>query len=153
MVSTPAPAAAAPRAGRPPLDLTDRRFGKLVARERLPKLPGLQGERWLCLCDCERRTAVRVKDLTSGNTRSCGCLTNRPRAEADRPHRAGSAELRAAVAAAVRAALEAGGTLRSAAVRRAFDGRASRSSLYRFMHEAEAAWRRERAAAPASTAA
>jgi len=29
---------------------------------------------WQCKCDCGNEPAVRGRDLTSGDTRSCGCL-------------------------------------------------------------------------------
>ena len=46
-------------------DLTGRRFGHLVAVERV-------GNRWLCRCDCGRTTVVRVGDLNRGSAASCG---------------------------------------------------------------------------------
>lgn len=55
------------------LDLTGRRFGKLLVINR-------SGERhrgytvWECHCDCGQRTFVPEHRLISGNTRSCGCL-------------------------------------------------------------------------------
>lgn len=125
------------RAERQRLDLTDREFVRLVARRRLPKLPGTQGERWSCDCACGNTTVVRVKDLMSGNTRSCGCLTNRARKVADEPHRApGGATLYAEVEAAVFAARAAGKGVRNDGVRGHFDGRTSRSSLYRLIRRA-----------------
>lgn len=54
------------------LDLTDQRFGKLVAKEfthkRGPKLV------WRCLCDCGNTSYAYVADLRSGQHQSCGCL-------------------------------------------------------------------------------
>lgn len=49
------------------LDLTDIRFGKLIAREP-------DGNKWLCECDCGNWCSVSVSHLRSGHTRSCGCL-------------------------------------------------------------------------------
>jgi hypothetical protein len=63
-------------AGRPRLDLTGQRFGRLVpiayagsvGRKRQQKAV------WLCRCDCGRHHRVRASNLISDNTRSCGCL-------------------------------------------------------------------------------
>lgn len=49
------------------LELTGRRFTRLVAQERVAK-------KWRCLCDCGNEVFVVPANLTSGNTRSCGCL-------------------------------------------------------------------------------
>jgi hypothetical protein len=117
-----------------------------VARERLPKLPGTQGERWRCDCDCGLATVVRVKDLSSGNTKSCGHLTNRARQVMDQPHRAGDAALYAGIKARVFAVLDAGGSLRADGVRRSFDGTTSRSTLYRFIRKAGLEWEAANAA-------
>lgn len=56
-------------------DLTNQRFGKLVALERTKERR--QGHTmWECLCDCGERSLVRLGDLTRpgpGSVRSCGC--------------------------------------------------------------------------------
>lgn len=62
----------------PPLDITGRRFGKLIATRfshlEAPR-KGRQGRRhvWLCICDCGIETKIRKENLTSGNSTSCGC--------------------------------------------------------------------------------
>ena len=54
-------------------DLTGQRFGKLVA---IKPLDEKQNNKlvWLCKCDCGNETNVIGTKLTSGNTKSCGCL-------------------------------------------------------------------------------
>lgn len=54
------------------LDLSNKRFGKLIAIERAPKRQD-KYTRWLCKCDCGNFTEVRTDYLTSGHTNSCGC--------------------------------------------------------------------------------
>ncbi len=54
------------------LDLTGRRFGRLVAREKVGRKGSMNI--WLCQCDCGATTRVLTSALTSGKTRSCGCL-------------------------------------------------------------------------------
>lgn len=49
-------------------DLTGRRFGALVALEFVAGRSV-----WLCRCDCGQTTRVPTRDLTAGNTSSCGC--------------------------------------------------------------------------------
>jgi hypothetical protein len=54
------------------LDLTGRRFGRLVVLRRVVH-PGRT--RWLCACDCGNETAVLTLNLhRDRGTRSCGCL-------------------------------------------------------------------------------
>lgn len=55
-------------------DITNQRFGFLVALKRLEN-KGLG--KWLCQCDCGNMTIVRINDLTSGNTTSCGCIRSK----------------------------------------------------------------------------
>jgi hypothetical protein len=55
------------------MDLTDRRFGRLVGIHSLGALDG-KHHVWELRCDCGTLTTARVGDLTSGNTKSCGCL-------------------------------------------------------------------------------
>lgn len=64
-------------------DLTGQRFGYLVAKERARTKNNRSG--WLCQCDCGNTTIVVTSDLTSGNTRSCGCYQKTsPRKVGDR---------------------------------------------------------------------
>lgn len=54
-------------------DITGQRFGRLVALE--PTEERLGGSVvWKCRCDCGRETFISHGSLTSGNTKSCGCL-------------------------------------------------------------------------------
>lgn len=56
-------------------DLTNQRFGKLVAIQRSDN----KGKyvMWTCKCDCGRTVDVRGYSLKNGNTRSCGCLKSK----------------------------------------------------------------------------
>jgi hypothetical protein len=55
------------------LDITNQRFGRLVALKTDPvRVNGRV--KWDCLCDCGRRTLVSISDLRSGHQKSCGCL-------------------------------------------------------------------------------
>lgn len=51
-----------------------QRFGLLTVLKQAPT-PSSDGQiRWLCCCDCGRRTIAVGSKLRSGHTRSCGCL-------------------------------------------------------------------------------
>ena len=67
------------------LDLSGARFGRLVAINRIPGMhnPGSSADRarWMCKCDCGNTTTVLTNYLTSGDTRSCGCLAKEIKAE------------------------------------------------------------------------
>ena len=56
-----------------PSDITGQRFGKLTTirptEKRINKCVV-----WECLCDCGNRIEVITNSLTTGNTKSCGCL-------------------------------------------------------------------------------
>lgn len=56
------------------LDLKGKRFGKLIVERELPrnKYNYLQ---WDCVCDCGRSIVVPTNRLTSGTTKSCGCMS------------------------------------------------------------------------------
>lgn len=59
------------------VDLSGKRFGRLVALERIGKRiapNGTNQSMWRCRCDCGNETVVKYIALTSGNTRSCGCM-------------------------------------------------------------------------------
>lgn len=52
-------------------DISNQRFGKLTAIERLPSIGGRT--RWLCTCDCGNSCIVTTHELKAGKTQSCGC--------------------------------------------------------------------------------
>lgn len=54
-------------------DITNHRFGRLVAEKRMDN-KGLHTYYWLCKCDCGKYSIVELDDLQQGNTKSCGCL-------------------------------------------------------------------------------
>lgn len=55
-----------------PSDITNQKFGKLTALS----LNGKQKREsvWLCACECGGIVNVRLSNLRTGNTKSCGCL-------------------------------------------------------------------------------
>lgn len=59
--------------GRPDLDLTGQRFGRLEAVE----FAGVNSHGqalWECACDCGNVKVVLAHSLKEGRTRSCGCI-------------------------------------------------------------------------------
>lgn len=65
------------RSGRPVLNLTGNRYGRLVVIG--PAEPNIRGNgysrsRWLCRCDCGKEKIVMEDNLVRGHTRSCGCM-------------------------------------------------------------------------------
>lgn len=55
------------------IDLTGRRFGRLVAIE--PTVKRSRGSVvWRCKCDCGNECFVGSSELVTENTKSCGCL-------------------------------------------------------------------------------
>lgn len=57
-----------------PIDISGRRFGRLVALERVSNHPKSRRTRWKCRCDCGSLVEVVTFNLTQGDTKSCGCL-------------------------------------------------------------------------------
>lgn len=58
-------------------DLTGQRFGRLTVLDRAKDKVDKHGKHsvvWRCRCDCGNITYVRASNLSSGSTRSCGCL-------------------------------------------------------------------------------
>lgn len=63
--------------GRNVEDLTGKKFGRLTVIQNAGYYVGKTGHRrsqYLCRCDCGKEITVRSDSLTTGNTRSCGCL-------------------------------------------------------------------------------
>lgn len=61
------------------LDLCGKKFGKLTVVEEdkeYKKQNNIKGNRryWRCKCECGNYVTVRTDGLTSGNTKSCGCI-------------------------------------------------------------------------------
>lgn len=56
----------------PRFDIRNRRFGRLRVLGAVSK--GRGGYRWRCRCRCGKLVVVLRNSLSSGNTRSCGCL-------------------------------------------------------------------------------
>ena len=57
-------------------DLTNQKFGKLLALECISFTENTQGHAmWRCKCDCGNETIVSSTHLQTGHTKSCGCLS------------------------------------------------------------------------------
>jgi hypothetical protein len=56
------------------IDMTGERFGRLRVIGRSPENNAQRRALWECVCDCGNTTVLPRKDLTTGNTRSCGCF-------------------------------------------------------------------------------
>lgn len=54
------------------IDITNKRYGKLVAIEKI--FIDKKRSYWLCKCDCGNEKIIQFGSLNSGDTRSCGCL-------------------------------------------------------------------------------
>lgn len=54
------------------IDITGRRFGRLVAIEQAENL-GFKTA-WKCKCDCGNKVIVKTSYLLKGGTQSCGCI-------------------------------------------------------------------------------
>lgn len=63
------------------LDLIGRTFGRLTVKERIKirRDNGKSAILWICVCDCGSFSSVPTERLTSGETRSCGCLAREGR--------------------------------------------------------------------------
>lgn len=57
------------------IDLTGRRFGRLVVVERAGSNERKHAT-WLCKCDCGETIILPSNNLCSGNTKSCGCFNS-----------------------------------------------------------------------------
>lgn len=53
-------------------DITNKRFGNLTALRPVGKY--CRENVWRCLCDCGKEVDVRMTNLRTGNTKSCGCM-------------------------------------------------------------------------------
>ena len=53
-------------------DIVGKTFGKLTVLDEYEKI--LNGTKWKCKCDCGNEVYVYRGKLTTGHTKSCGCL-------------------------------------------------------------------------------
>ena len=61
------------------IDITNQRFGNLVAQEFVP-ISGKKGK-WKCICDCGQEKMAYGSDLRAGKITTCGCRMNVVKAE------------------------------------------------------------------------
>lgn len=54
-------------------DISQQRFGNLIAIKPTEKRTSSKAIIWECICDCGQTVEVSGPDLRSGNTKSCGC--------------------------------------------------------------------------------
>ena len=57
------------------LDITNQRFGNLIAIEKAPSQKGKTY--WKCKCDCGNEKIIQTSHLIDGRTKSCGCSRNK----------------------------------------------------------------------------
>lgn len=55
-------------------DITNQRFGKLIALQPTEKRSSNNSIIWECICDCGNTHFVATNNLVSGKVSSCGCL-------------------------------------------------------------------------------
>ena len=58
----------------PAIDITNQKFGKLIALERAPSRNNKTY--WKCLCDCGNICEIQTNALKTGHTMSCGCISS-----------------------------------------------------------------------------
>jgi len=56
------------------IDLTEKRFGKLLVIKKVKNTNKNKSAKWLCKCDCGNEVEVLSYSLLNFHTRSCGCL-------------------------------------------------------------------------------
>lgn len=67
------------------IDLTGKRFGRLVVIKRMKNSKGGKAM-WMCRCDCGNKTIVPTCNLNNGHSRSCGCMTAESASKRNRTH-------------------------------------------------------------------
>lgn len=67
-------------------DVCGQRFGRLTALYRLHNYKKSNCSYWLCVCECGNLIEVRLNTLTSGDTKSCGCLQKEVASKTHKKH-------------------------------------------------------------------
>lgn len=68
------------------IDLTNKRFGKLIANTDIGYIGNNPHRVWSCVCDCGNLVNVAGSNLRSGITSSCGCLQREKTSNANKKH-------------------------------------------------------------------
>lgn len=56
------------------IDLSGKRFGRLIVKKRAGSHQSTRAALWLCVCDCGNSTITNSQNLRKKKTLSCGCL-------------------------------------------------------------------------------
>lgn len=78
------------------IDLTGRRFGKLIVINRTEDMiykSGTHVAMWECLCDCGNEKIIAGTSLKSGCTKSCGCYHMQRITESNSTHKKSNTRL------------------------------------------------------------
>lgn len=59
------------------IDITNQKYNMLTALYKTGRQTENKQYYWMCKCDCGNLTEVRVGNIRTGRTKSCGCLNNR----------------------------------------------------------------------------
>lgn len=59
------------------IDLTGKRFGRLIVDFRSTKIRRSTDAYWICVCDCGNVHTASSNNLRRGKVQSCGCLRKR----------------------------------------------------------------------------
>lgn len=69
------------------IDITNQRFGKLIALSCIGRAGSAYHKQWSCICDCGKPVNVYAHNLRRGITSSCGCLQQERTSNANAKHR------------------------------------------------------------------
>lgn len=58
------------------IDLSNKKFGRLLVVRRVESNGSRKRTVFLCICDCGKTLIVRSDDLRNGHSSSCGCFKN-----------------------------------------------------------------------------
>ena len=61
--------------GRFHIDQSGSKYGKLTLIEKLDERAGNKSFMYRCVCDCGNEAKVSFSQMTSGKTKSCGCIS------------------------------------------------------------------------------
>lgn len=67
------------------MNIINTKFGRLTVIKKISKV-GEKNSRWLCQCECGKKTNVNRCDLITGNTKSCGCYAKDSASKRSKTH-------------------------------------------------------------------